>query len=324
MPGEVALPTSKIAVVIPAYKVSKHILSVISGLNAGVELIYVIDDACPENSGELVAKSVADARVKVITHEKNQGVGGAMVTGYKAALDDEATIIIKVDGDGQMDPKDIPTLVRPILEGRADYAKGNRFDSFEDLQQMPKLRILGNAALSLMSKVSTGYWNITDPTNGFTAIHATVLKRIDLDKLQKRFFFESDLLFRLSLLRAVVKDVALPARYGDEVSNLRIWKVIREFPARHFVNHLKRIFYLYYLREWSVASIELPSGLLLCAGGLSFGASKWIESMSTGLPTNAGSVMISAVSLILGFQLLLAFISYDVSSEPKSPRQLES
>lgn len=314
----------KVAVVIPAYKVSRHILEVLAEIGKEVSQIYVVDDACPDGSGALVASKSNDKRIKVLTHTQNQGVGGATITGYRAALASGAEIIVKVDGDGQMNPADIPSLIRPLIEGRADYTKGNRFDSIEDLEAMPKARIFGNAVLSLMSKVSTGYWSSTDPTNGFTAIHKSVLSRVHLDKLRKRFFFESDLLFRLSLIKAVVQDVALPARYGSEKSNLKIRKAIIEFPVRHAVNYLKRIFYLYYLREWSISSIELPFGLFLFFGGLIFGITKWIESAATGVAATVGAVMLSAVPLILGFQLLLAFVSYDVSAEPKKPRQLDS
>lgn len=298
-------------------------MNVLSEIGKEVDSIYVIDDACPEGSGKLVEAQNKDKRVQVIFHEKNQGVGGAVVTGYKAALAEGHDVIVKLDGDGQMDPKDIPTLIRPILEGRADYAKGNRFDSIEDLEAMPAIRIFGNAVLSIMSKISSGYWNVTDPTNGYTAIHSAALKRVQVDKLRKTYFFESDLLFRLSLIRAVVHDVVLPARYGEEVSNLRISKVIFEFPVRHTANFLKRIFYLYYLREWTVSSVELPAGLILFFWGLIFGLQKWMDSNASGIPATAGSVMLSVTPMILGFQLLLAFVNYDVSSVPNRPRQLE-
>lgn len=313
----------KIAVVVPAFKVKKHVVDVVTSIPEIVQFIFVVDDACPENSGKLVETKVKDKRVKVFYHSENQGVGGAMVSGYKAALDSGAEIIVKVDGDGQMNPSDIVPLIKPILDGRADFTKGNRFDSIEDLEQMPKIRIFGNAVLSLMSKFSTGYWRITDPTNGFTAVHAAVLRKVHLDKLRKNYFFESDLLFRLSLIRAVVQDIALPARYGDEKSNLKIRRVILDFPIRHLVNYVKRVFYLYYLREWSVSSLELPAGILMCAWGFVFGIIRWVQSSSTGIPASAGSVMLSAVPLILGFQLILAFIAYDVAAEPKKPRQLD-
>jgi dolichol-phosphate mannosyltransferase len=312
-----------IAVVIPSFKTSEHILGVLSAIGPEVHHIFVVDDACPEDSGQLVVSKSKDKRVKVLFHEINQGVGGATVTGYRAAQAAGADVVVKLDGDGQMDPSDIPALIKPILDGRADFAKGNRFDSIEDLEKMPRIRIFGNAVLSLMSKFSTGYWNSTDPTNGFTAIHESVLKRVHLDKLRRGFFFESDLLFRLSLVRAVVHDVALPARYGNEHSNLNIAKVLGEFPWRHVVNHFKRIFYLYYLREWTVSSIELPMGLILFFWGLFFGVERFANSMVTGVAATTGAVMLSAVPLILGFQLILAFINYDVASVPTKPRQLD-
>ncbi|MEY4981179.1 MAG: hypothetical protein RL174_517 [Actinomycetota bacterium] len=311
---------AKIAVVIPAYKVSNHIIDVVSEIGKDVDAIYVIDDACPEGSGKLVASKVKDKRVRVITHSENQGVGGAVISGYRAALKDGADVIVKLDGDGQMDPALIKDLVFPIVEGRADYTKGNRFDSITGLRQMPGIRIFGNGALSLMTKISTGYWNVTDPTNGFTAIHREVLSGIDLEMLSKRFFFESDLLFRLSLSRAVVWDIPMESRYGTEKSNLKISRALFEFTFKHGVNFHKRLFYNYYLREMSAASIELPLGVLMSWWGFLFGVAKYVESLESGTPATAGTVMLSAVPLILGIQLILAFVSYDIASVPKRVR----
>lgn len=311
---------AKIAVVIPAYKVSNHILEVVAEIGKNIDLIYVVDDACPEQSGKLVSTKVKDKRVRVLTHKVNQGVGGAVLTGYKAALEDGAEIIVKVDGDGQMDPALIDDLVQPILNGKADYTKGNRFDSITGLRQMPGIRIFGNGALSLMTKISTGYWNVTDPTNGFTAIHRDVLKNITFGMLSKRFFFESDLLFRLSLAKAVVWDVPMESRYGTEKSNLKISRALFEFTFKHGINFHKRLFYNYYLRDMSAASIELPVGILLSWFGLIFGIVKYAESLQTGQAATAGTVMLSAVPLILGIQLVLAFISHDIASVPKRVR----
>ena len=312
---------TSIAVVIPSFRVTDHILEVISGIGPEVSKIFVVDDACPDNSGNFVEKNSRDKRVTVLRHKENQGVGGAVITGYKAALEAGAEIVVKVDGDGQMDPALIPTLVSPILAGEADYAKGNRFDSLEDLYEMPRVRIFGNAVLSLWSKQSTGYWRITDPTNGFTAIHRKALENIHLDKLRRTYFFESDMLFRLSIINAVVTDVPMKARYGDEKSHLRIRKVLVEFPVRHTVNLLKRVFYRYYLREWSIASIELPVGFLLLWFGVWFGLSSFADASSAGRATTAGQVTVAAIGIILGVQLLLSFLAYDVQSEPKIPRQ---
>jgi glycosyltransferase involved in cell wall biosynthesis len=309
--GEIIL---RLAVVIPSYRVTNHILAVIAGIGPEVESIYVVDDACPDNSGDFVKKKSKDKRVVVIKHSENQGVGGAVITGYRAALSDGMDVIV-------MNPTLIPTIAKPVLNGEADYAKGNRFDSLENLFAMPKVRILGNAVLSLWSKLSSGYWSITDPTNGFTAIHRKALSAIHLDKLRKTYFFESDLLFRLSISNAVVVDVPMEAVYGDEKSNLKIRKVLVEFPWRHTVNLWKRVFYKYYLREWSVASIELPLGIGFTVFGAWFGIARYLEASEAGRATTAGQVTLSAVALILGVQLLLSFLSYDVQSEPRVPRQ---
>jgi len=315
------LASLSLGVVIPSYRVKNHILKVIAGIGKEVARIYVIDDACPEKTGEFVKSQVKDKRVKVIFHQTNQGVGGAVITGYKQALEDGVEVVVKLDGDGQMDPQLISTIARPVLEGNADYSKGNRFESLENLFGMPKIRIFGNAVLSLWSKVSSGYWTVTDPTNGFTAIHRKALEAINLDKVRKSYFFESDMLFRLSIANCVVADVPMAAVYGEEKSNLRISKVLFEFPWRHSINFLKRIFYRYYLREWSVGSFELPLGIFLLIFGTWFGLSSYLNASAAGVATTAGQVTASAVALILGVQLLLSFLSYDVQSEPRIPRQ---
>ena len=311
----------KIHVVIPAYRVERHIVGLIGRIGPEIEKIWVIDDACPNGSGELVKKQVKDKRVSVIFNPENLGVGGAVVAGYKAALEAGAEVVVKLDGDGQMHPEDIATLVRPIELGEADYAKGNRFDSLDDLYLMPRIRIFGNAVLSLWSKLSSGYWGVTDPTNGFTAIHRAALAKIGLDKLSKRYFFESDMLFRLNIAGAVVEDVALPARYGDEKSNLKIRKVLVEFPLKYTRNLLKRIFYRYYLREWSIASFELPLGLGLGIFGAWFGISSYIAAAEAGRATTAGQATISSLAIILGVQLMLSFLAYDIQAEPRIPKQ---
>lgn len=313
--------TLKIAVVIPSYRVTQHIEDVIARIGSEVTSIIVVDDACPDNSGDFVEKNVSDNRVSVIRHSVNQGVGGAVVSGYRAAIKLGAEIVVKVDGDGQMDPSLIPNLIRPIVRQDSDYVKGNRFDSLEGLLEMPRVRILGNAVLSLWSKLSTGYWSINDPTNGFTAIHGNTLRGIPLDKLRKSYFFESDILFRLSVINAVVSDMPMAAVYGDEKSHLRIRRVLWEFPYRHTVNYLKRIFYRFYLKEWSIASIELPIGLTLLSFGAWFGLTSAISANIAGRAATAGQVTLSAIGIILGVQLLLSFLAYDIQSEPRIPRQ---
>jgi dolichol-phosphate mannosyltransferase len=311
----------KIHVVIPAYQVEQHIVDLIGRLDSSIEKIWVVDDACPNGSGKLVESKVKDKRVSVIYNPENLGVGGAVTAGYKAALEAGAEVVVKLDGDGQMYPEDIATLVRPIELGEADYTKGNRFDSLDDLYLMPRIRIFGNAVLSLWSKISSGYWGVTDPTNGFTAIHRAVLAKLELDKLSKRYFFESDMLFRLNISGAVVEDVALPARYGNEKSNLKIRKVLVEFPLKYTRNLLKRIFYRYYLREWSIASFELPLALGLGIFGAWFGLSSFFAAAEAGRATTAGQATIASLAIILGVQLMLSFLAYDIQSEPRIPKQ---
>ncbi len=310
---------TKIAVIIPTYKARNHILDVISEIGPEVDRIYVVDDCCPDGSGDFVVANCKDKRVSVIKHTENQGVGGAVMTGYCSAIEDGMDILVKIDSDGQMDPALIMDFVDPIVHGDADYTKGNRFFDIEKLTSMPKERLFGNAVLSLMCKLSSGYWHIFDPTNGYTAIHAHVAKYLPFNKISRRYFFETDMLFRLNTLRAVVVDIPMVAKYGDEVSNLRISKIIGEFFAKHVRNFMKRIFYNYYLRDMSVASIELPVGFLLLGFGSIYGGYHWVISAQAGIPTAAGTVMLSALPILAGIQLLLSFIGYDVNSVPVRP-----
>lgn len=306
-----------IAVVIPTYKARNHILAVVNGIGPEVIRIYVVDDCCPENTGEFVLKNCNDPRVSVIRHEKNQGVGGAVMTGYKTAIGDGMTIMVKIDSDGQMDPSLIMDFIAPIVDGEADYTKGNRFFDLEKVRSMPKMRLFGNAVLSLMCKLSSGYWNLFDPTNGYTAIHVDAARHMPFTKISKRYFFETDMLFRLNTLRAVVVDVPMEAKYGDEVSNLKISKIVGEFFVKHVRNFSKRIFYNYYLRDMSLASIELPLGIVLLGFGVIHGGYHWLRSAHDGVSASAGTVMLAALPALMGLQLILAFVSYDISSVPR-------
>lgn len=309
-----------IAVIIPAYKVSKYLIGLVECLNNMGYKIYVVDDDCPENSGKLVKKTFSNnGNIEVIFHKENQGVGGAVLTGYSRAIADGASILVKLDGDGQMDPRLIPRLIKPIEMGLADYVKGNRFYNLEKIRQMPAKRIFGNAALSFITKLSSGYWNIYDPTNGFTAIDCSVARNLPFDKISKRYFFESDLLFRLNTIRAVVQDMPMDAHYADEKSNMRIGKIIPEFIYKNIRNFLKRIFYNYYLRDMSIGSLMLPLGVVMFLWGVIFGMLKWQLATITGLNTPVGTVMISVLPIVLGMQFILAFLNEDISSVPKYP-----
>ena len=311
-----------IAVVIPCFRVNNHVINVIEKIGHEVSFIFAVDDNCPDASGDYIEKNCSDARVVVLRNKVNLGVGGAVLTGYKAAIEAGADVIVKIDGDGQMDPNLIPVLIAPIQAGEADYTKGNRFFDLEEIKSMPSIRIFGNAVLSFMTKISSGYWDLFDPTNGYTAIHANVARHLPFDKISFRYFFETDMLFRLNTLRAVVIDVPMDANYGDEESNLKISKILVEFLYKHTRNLAKRIFYNYYLRNLSIASIELPLGIILFIFGISYGGWHWILSTREGLLATPGVVMISALPILSGLQLLLAFLGFDINSVPRRPIHL--
>lgn len=309
-------PPLAIAVVIPCYRVHRHILPLLGRIGPEVSQIYVVDDACPEQTGAHVLATCRDERVTVIVHESNQGVGGAVMTGYRKAVAAGAEVVVKLDGDGQMDPALIPQFVGPIREGRADYTKGNRFHNIEDVRAMPRARLIGNAALSFLTKLSSGYWHLFDPTNGYTAINARVLAFLPLNKIHRRYFFETDILFRLGTIHALVVDVPMVAVYADEKSSLRIGRAMGQFLRGHLVNVAKRVVYNYFLRDFSIASLELVTGIVLLAFGLVVGVNGWIASYKTGRAATTGTVMLAALPVLLGVQLLLSFLAFDIASMP--------
>jgi glycosyltransferase involved in cell wall biosynthesis len=309
----------RIAVVIPCYRVRDHIMQVVTAIGDEVDRIYVIDDSCPEKTGDFVEANASDDRVCVLRNQSRSGVGGATLAGYRRALEDGCDVIVKLDGDGQMDPGTIPRLIDPVLSGTADYAKGNRFFRLEDLREMPWVRLVGNGILSFLTKLSTGYWDLFDPTNGFTAIHATVARALPLDKISRGYFFESDMLFRLATIRAVVTDVPMPAQYAGGASNLRIARVIGPFLAKHSINTFKRMFYGYFLRSFNIASVELLVGFALVGFGTTVGVREWLRSAREQIDSSSGTVMLAALPVILGFQMLIAFQNYDMQSQPRTP-----
>lgn len=308
-----------LAAILPCYKVRDFVLPVIQQIGPMVDAIYVVDDACPEKTGEYVRQNCRDPRVRVVTNEKNMGVGGATLAGFKKALEDGATLLVKLDGDGQMDPSFIPHLVTPLQEGTADYAKGNRFFSLEYLKTMPRIRLFGNSVLSFFTKLSSGYWRIMDPTNGYIAINSSVFDLLPQEKIERRYFFESDMLFRLNIIRAVVVDVPMAAKYGSEPSSLRVFSSIFSFSWKHTVRALKRVFYNYFLRDFSQGSLQLIFSFFFIGAGTSFGTWQWVMAHRERRLATSGTVMLAALPIIIGFQCFLAFLNYDVVNEPTRP-----
>ncbi len=306
-----------VAVVIPCYKVRDSVLSVVAGIGNGVDVIICVDDGCPEKSGEHIEKNCRDARVIVLHNPENIGVGGAIIRGYRKALELDCEVVVKVDGDGQMDPSLIPVFVKPLLEATADYTKGNRFTKPEDFSSMPGIRLFGNAALSLLSKPSTGYWRTLDPTNGFTAIHSSVLRLLPLDKIDNRYFFETDMLHHLRNVDACVLDIPMKAVYADEKSSLKWNKVLFEFFFKHARNTLSRLYFQYLIKDFGIATIQLVFGAFLTLFGTTMGIINWNRSIVTNVTASSGSVMLAALPIILGVQMLLSFLNYDISSVPR-------
>ncbi|MDB9811995.1 glycosyltransferase family 2 protein [bacterium] len=309
----------KIAVVIPAFRVKREIVNVFDTIPDFIDKIYVVDDACPESSGVHLSEKVKSDKLKIIFHKKNTGVGGAVKTGFRHALDDECDIIIKLDGDGQMDPEILVDFLDPIREKLCDYAKGNRFNSLNSFKEMPKLRIFGNLILSFITKFSSGYYNVNDPTNGYFAINSNVLKILEIDALENRYFFESDLLFQLNLVDACILDVPMNAKYGSEISNLKILPNIFVFLAKNLRNLCKRITIKYFLQDFNMGSVYILFGCALSILGSLFGLWSWTETIIQGTPRTSGTVALAMLPLIVGFQLNLSFINFDLGRQYKEP-----
>lgn len=305
-----------VTVAIPAYNEERHIMSVIETMPAFVDQIVVVDD-CSTDSTYQVVERAHDKRTTLISSGQNQGVGGSMVLGYKKALDLGTDIIVKMDGDGQMRPEYLEKLLDPLIEEGYAYSKGNRFLVPEFLPQMPMPRLLGNVALTFMTKLASGYWQIFDPQNGYTAIRADMLKLLNLSAIHKRFFFENDMLFQLNLQNARVKDVPIPAKYGDEDSSLNILRIAFSFPQLLLRRFLSRISFKYVVRDFSPIALFLLMGTLLFMWGFGFGAFLWIHSILTEEFTSTGTVMLCVLPLILGFQLILQAIVLDIGETPK-------
>lgn len=309
-----------VAVVIPCYRAASTVCDVIESIPASVDYILVVDDACPEGSGKKAQEMSRDG-VIVLTHSKNQGVGGAVMTGYRRALELGCGIVVKMDGDGQMDPLFLPELIKPLLQNDADYTKGNRFVDFKALRTMPKVRLFGNNILSFLEKVFSGYWNVMDPTNGYTAIHRRVLEKLDLSKIAQGYFFESHMLLHLNLVHAVVQDIPIPARYGAENSSLNIAKTLLHFPSRLIKGLFKRIFLKYFIYDFNMASVYLLLGVPLFFWGIGFGVFHWIDSSLSGNPKTAGTIMVAALPLIVSVEMLLQAVNIDIQNTPKKVKR---
>jgi len=305
-----------IATVIPCYKVSNQIDHVIKNIPKYVDHIVVVDDCCPEKSYKHINKKNKYSKLVILKHKKNMGVGAATKTGFNYCLEKKIDIVVKIDGDDQMDTTLMSNFLDPIIDEGFVYTKGNRFYYLESINGMPIVRILGNSFLSFFTKLSSGYWNIFDPTNGYIALKTISIPFLSLEKINNRYFFESDMLFRLYLCNSKIKDIPINSIYQNEVSNLSPFKVLIPFLLLNLKNFFKRIFYVYFLRDINIATIELIFGMPILIFGIYYGLSSWIESSLSGVAASTGTIVLSALAIIIGFQLLLGFLSYDINNNP--------
>ena len=306
----------RIAVVVPAYNEARHIAQVVAEIPAYVDYILVVDD-CSVDETSAVVESRKEAPVVILRTPKNLGVGGATMLGYEKALALECDIAVKMDGDGQMSSEHLHLLLDAIVEQGYAYAKGNRFLAGESLASMPRHRLFGNVILTFLNKLASGYWHVFDPQNGYTAISADALRLLDFRSIDRRYFFENDMLIALNFHNARVADVAIPARYGDERSRLNPFGAAIKFPFLFLPRFWRRIYQKYVLRDFSPIALFLFLGLLLCAWGVGFGAYHWILSVMTNHVASTGTVMLAVLPLILGFQLILQAIVLDIQQTPK-------
>ena len=304
-----------VAVVIPCYKVESHIKDVIDMIPEYVDFIFAVNDCSPDGT-QVVLDDMTKSNQKlvILQHDVNQGVGGAMITGFKACIEKNIDIVIKIDGDGQMDVSFMPQLIDAVVDGKYDYAKGDRVRNRKMLEKMPAIRRFGNLGLTFLARIASGYWKISDPTNGYLCITLPTLKKLDLTRLSKRFFFESSLLAELYFTGAKIKDVQMPSIYGNEKSNLSIWKALFSFPAKLVRAHLRRLRMQYFVNDFNISSVYLAFGVPMFLFGVIFGFVKWIHYAKIGISAPTGTIIISLITIIMGFQLILSFIQNDMSN----------
>lgn len=306
-----------VAAVVPAYKEEAMIATVIETMPEFVDHIVIVDDCSPDATSDVV-RSVGSPRVTLIRHEVNQGVGGAIITGHRAALELGADVNVIMAGDAQMDPQHLPALLDPVTDGGYGFAKANRFFAPESFEGMPRHRVFGNIVLSFMTKLASGYWHLFDPQNGYTAVRAEVLRNIPLEHVAKRYSFENDFLIHLNIQQVSAIDVPVPAVYGDEVSSIRLSKVVPELLDLLFRGFWRRIWYRYVLWSFSPIALLLFTGLLLF--GIGLGISIWVAFLALGSTVaTAATVMLAALPLMIGTQMLISSLQLDIQASPSKP-----
>ncbi|NYG07646.1 glycosyltransferase involved in cell wall biosynthesis [Phycicoccus badiiscoriae] len=305
----------RVAVVVPAYREREHIAEVITTMPATVDHVLVVDDASPDDTGQ-VALAVGDPRTEVLRHEENKGVGGSIVTGHRRALELGADVCVVMAGDGQMDPEQLPRLLAPLANDGYAFAKANRFYSATSFAGMPTYRVVGNVVLTFLTKAASGYWNLVDPQNGYTAITREYLERLPLDRLAERYEFENDQLIWLNILDARAIDVPIPARYGTEVSTLKLHAVVPRLLLLLVRGFWRRIWHKYVLWSFSPVALLLIAGSLLMLFGLVIGI--WAVIASLGKPeASTGTWLLAVAPMLVGIQLVVQSLVLDIQATPR-------
>ena len=302
------IENKSLAVIIPAYNAEATIECVIGKIPSYVDWIIIVNDKSLDNTGKVIS-GISDHRVFLINNEKNMGVGGAMIAGFKKAMDLKADYIAKIDADDQMDPRYLDRFTRICLLHNCDYVKANRFGHMEALSSMPRKRLIGNILLSFLTKLASGYWNVFDPQNGYIMITRKMLRRLDLERIDHRYFFENSMLIMLNIMRAKIGEIYLPAQYANEVSSMKLINILTTFPKKLCGGFIFRIYQKYFFRSLSPFFLLLGFGLTCCTWGILWGGWAWYKSIMTGIPATTGTVVIALLPLIMGWSALLqAFV----------------
>lgn len=306
----------KIGVVVPCHNESRMIGKVLETMPDFVDRVFVVDDCSDDDTLRLAADAAKQRPdlIRVIAHEQNQGVGGAIATGYKAAAGEGMDVTAVMAGDGQMAPGDLPAIVGPVVRGQCDYAKGNRLFTGDAWNMIPKVRYLGNAALSLLTKIASGYWHVADSQSGYTAISREAIERIDMNRMYRRYGQPNDLLVRLNIYNFRVRDIPIQPVYGiGERSGLRPIRSIPSLSWLLFRLFLHRLFQKYVIRDFHPLVFFYGVGAVLSVGGGVFGAYlAFVRLLGATVATT--SALFAAMLLIMGIQFLLFAMWFDMET----------
>lgn len=307
------LEGKRVAVVVPAYDEARLVGETLAGIPDFVDRIYVVDDASRDATGEQ-ARARGDSRVEVIRHERNRGVGAAIATGYRRALEEEVDVTCVMAADNQMDPSELRDLVDPVARGEVEYAKANRLVSGEAWKVIPRTRYLGNAVLSLLTKIASGYWHVADSQAGFTALSLDALRRLELDRLYPRYGFPNDMLVHLNVQNARVRDVPSRPIYDvGERSGIMLRAVVPRISWLLFKRFWWRMAQKYVIRDFHPLVFFYVFGLLMTFVGFVLGVVELVLRI-LGNEITTPTIVLVAVLLIAGLQLTLFAMSFDMEA----------